>query len=308
MFKVIERTDLNQISLTGMRSIVLLGLLMVAPRTFEEIRSIFLDLKIIDKSNSNDILRIDLNTLKAMGCEICRASAKTNYKYILTKHPFSLVLSENDIKILKKVYRIVRDSANLNLLFEFDEFFKKIASHIYDEDSKEALLGVSVLKSYNTKDVKKYIEDCENKRTLNLVYKKPTEQFSTHKNIVAQKVVFKNDKIYLYGYDIDEKRTTTLNVKRIKTVISRVFNRDNLEPRGTKIKFVLKNYETEFLEEGENIVEKIDNGYIIEGNYYNEFLAMQRVLSFGPKCTVLEPLDFRNLIINKLKEMRKIYE
>ena len=41
------KTDLNQISLTGIRAITLMGLLMVAPRSMKEIREAFLEYKII---------------------------------------------------------------------------------------------------------------------------------------------------------------------------------------------------------------------------------------------------------------------
>ena len=51
----------------------------------------------------------------------------------------------------------------------------------------------------------------------------------------------------------------------------------------------------------------IENGFIVEGKYYNEFLAAQRILSFGSACTVLEPQDFREKIIQKLKSMRNNY-
>ena len=52
MFKPVEKSELNQISLTGLRSIILLGLLIAAPRSLEEIREAFLEYKIIDKTQS----------------------------------------------------------------------------------------------------------------------------------------------------------------------------------------------------------------------------------------------------------------
>ena len=58
----------------------------------------------------------------------------------------------------------------------------------------------------------------------------------------------------------------------------------------------------------ENIVEYFNEGFIVEGFYHNDFLAMQRVLSFGAKCTVLAPDEFKNKVVNKIKEMRKLYE
>ena len=35
---------------------------------------------------------------------------------------------------------------------------------------------------------------------------------------------------------------------------------------------------------------------------------MQRVLSFGKNCTVLEPDKFKAKLIEKIKEMRNIYD
>ena len=54
-------------------------------------------------------------------------------------------------------------------------------------------------------------------------------------------------------------------------------------------------------------MEKRDDVYVIEGRYYNDFLAAQRILSFGANCTVLEPQEFRETIIQKLKNMRNVY-
>lgn len=308
MFKVVEKNELNQISLTGLRAIVILGLLMVAPRTFDEIRNTLLQLKIIEESTSTDILRIDLNTLKKMGCKISRASAKTNYKYILEEHPFSIVLNETDIKVLKKVYKKIKETATLDLLFEFDKFFKKLSKNVFDQESKEGLLGISVLKNYNIDEVNNYIEDCKEHKILHLKYKTTSISEETEKIIIAQKLVFNNDKIYLYGHDTKINASTVLNIKRIKKVISRIFNKENIEAKLLKIKFSLKGFDYDLLGENERVIDKTDIGLIVEGEYYNKFLATQRILSFGAKCTVLESLEFRNYIIEKLKEMRKVYE
>ena len=83
MFKTADKSDLNQISLTGIRAIVLLGLLIVQPRTLEEIRRAFIEFNIMEESHSNDIIRIDINTIKSIGCEVSRADSKTNYQYVL---------------------------------------------------------------------------------------------------------------------------------------------------------------------------------------------------------------------------------
>ena len=70
---------------------------------------------------------------------------------------------------------------------------------------------------------------------------------------------------------------------------------------------MLKNSGKEVLEENEQIIETTDDGIIVEGKYYNDFIAAQRILSFGANCIVYEPEDFKQDIIQKLKSMRRVY-
>ena len=126
MFKIAKKEDLCQISLTGVRSLVLLGLLMQEPRSLEEIRAKFIEYNILDETHSNDILRIDLNTLRSIGCEISRAGKKTNYKYTLLKHPFDLKITNEEINLLKRVYNKIKNNLSINALIQYDKLFKKM--------------------------------------------------------------------------------------------------------------------------------------------------------------------------------------
>ena len=165
MFKLAENVDISQISLTGARGIILAGLLMMEPRTLSEIKQAFLDYNILDKSSSDDILRIDINTLKVMGCEISRASRKTDGKYVLTGHPFTFDIPEHELKILKKVYKALKSNATIELLFEYDDLFKKLASYVINPETKEGLLGISIFKYFDINAVKEMLEDCQNKKS-----------------------------------------------------------------------------------------------------------------------------------------------
>lgn len=307
MFKIAEKTDLNQMSLTGLRALIFMGLLITKPRSLEEIKETFINLKIMDAKNSNDILRVDLNTIKHMGCEICRSSQKTGYKYILTKHPFCLKLTSEEIFALKKVYNTIKQTNDLKTLIEYDDLFKKIAFYICEEESKEALLGISILKYYDTHLIKDLVNDCKYNRILEIEYKNPDNKKESIKHIIAQKITFKNDKLYIYGFNLDIKKSIVLNIRRVKSVLSRKSSNENIEINTTKIKFILKNFNEEILETEEKILEIIDNKAIIEGHYHNDFLATQRVLSFGANCTVIEPEDFKQNLITKIKEMREKY-
>lgn len=304
-----EKDDLNQISLTGMRAVVLLGLLMIAPRSMEEIRKAFVSYKIMEESDSIDILRVDLNSLKYMGCEISRSSQKTNFKYVLGEHPFSLKITKDDIKAVKKVYGEIKKKANIGLLIEYHELFTKIAGFISNPELKEEFLGISELKHFKELNtIKELLVDCEQERALELIYSNQATGKNDKKTIIANKLVFNNDKIYLYGYDTSIGAKIVLNFKRIKQILSRKLYSDNVDIEGIKIKFKIDEISIDALSDEETVIEASDNGYIVEGTYYNEFFAIQRMLSFGAGCTVLEPTEFKGKIISKIKEMRKVYD
>lgn len=307
MFKVADKTELNQISLTGVRGIVLAGLLIIQPRSLEEIRKAFIELNIMEDENSDDILRIDLNTLKIMGCEISRACAKTGFKYVLGKHPFAFKIENEEINLLKKAYNQAKSHADMLGILGYDDLFKKIASRVCEEDKKEALLGISVLKRYDAQMLKDLMLDCSQGRTLNLVYKKPSSNIEENKEIVAQKLVFQNDKVYLYGYDLEKKDAIVLLVNRIKSVLSRKLDKVEFEQSAVKVRFTMKASSFSELKEGEVVLDNQGDTFVVEGNYHNDFLAMQRILSLGTKCVVTEPMEFKKAIVTKLKEMRESY-
>ena len=307
MLKLQEDVELRQISLTGTRALMLVGLLMKAPRSLEEIREAFIEMKIMEPEHSDDILRIDLNTLRTMGCEISRSSAKTGFKYVLQKHPFSLNLTHEDVSLLHKIYRKVKDNSDMSLLLKYDELFKKLAFHITDNEIREELYGISVLKNFEIAEINTLKDDCANNRILTLVYKNPTAKENDTKEVCAQNIVFQNDKIYLYAYDLGKKESVILNIKRIESILSRKDNDDDFERKEVCVKFVLKSFGVNDILENEKIIETKENNYIIEGKYHNEFVAIQRLLSFGASATVIEPQEIKAKIIQKLKDMRENY-
>ena len=100
-----------------------------------------------------------------------------------------------------------------------------------------------------------------------------------------------------------------LPVKRIIRVLNRTFNPDNLiETKNVEVKFFLKNFNSAGIDSCEQIIESHDDvSQIIKGVYHNEFIAIQRMLSFGPACIVLEPAEIKQKVIDKLLAMKEIY-
>ena len=108
---------------------------------------------------------------------------------------------------------------------------------------------------------------------------------------------------------MNKKEAVTLNIKRIIEILSR--EDDNEHRTGDfkpiDIKFRLKDFGVNGLEDCESIVEIDKDGYIVLGNYHNEFVAMQRILSFGANCTILSPEEFKKQLIKTLKSMKEAY-
>ncbi len=302
-----KKAELNKISLTGIRALILLSLLIKSPRSMEEIREEFVKLNIMAPENSDDIIRIDINTLRNMGCVITKANAKTNYKFVLEKHPFVLNITSEEIKFLKKAYDKVKQEASLALLLKYDELFNKLAHYISDDEIREELYGISILKSFNTNMARQLADDCKNNRIIKLVYENIAVKRVSEKEIYAQNLVIQNDKLYLQGYDLKKKSPTVLNIKRIRSILSRTVSDENINVEAVNVKFFLKSFWVNNIEQNESIVEKLPEGVVVEGNYYNEFFAMQRILSFGANCKVLEPQEFREKVVEKLKSMKGCY-
>ena len=307
MFKSAIKSDLCQVSLTGMRAIVLLGLLIEQPRSIEEIRESFLSYNIMEENNSNDIIRIDINTLRYIGCKISRADKKNNYKYKLISHPYSIAITLEEVEIVKRAYKLIKNKSSIKTLLEYDNLFRKIAQHVSDEEIKQNLLGISALKSIKTELIKTLIAASNEKRIIKIEYQSPTAKNPSIMEVLTTDVVFQNEKIYLLGTDIFSKKAVMLQVKRILSIISGRKNNGDSEAKTTLIKFKLSEFGINGLEQNEKIIGKEDNQYLIEGEYHNEFIAIQRILSFGSTCTVIEPIEIREKVVSLLKNMREVY-
>ena len=308
MIEKAEKEELNQISLTGIRSLVLLKLLIEAPRSLEDIRKAFIGYNIMLDKNSDDILRIDINTLRSIGCVISRADHRTDNKYVLKKHPFKMDINSDEVGVIKRAFNKIKENADISTLTLYDNLFKKIAPHISDDEVKESLLGISPLKKYSSQILDELKSVCDKKTIVKLLYKVPTLSTPTEKEIVADNIKLQNDKLYLYGVDKQSNQPVYINIKRILKVLSKYKSYESYSVEPVVVRFKLTEFGVSGLMD-EEVVESGDKltGFVIRGQYHNEFYAIQRILSFGLKCTVIEPDDFKEKIIQVLKSMKEVY-
>ena len=307
MFKFDEQCNPRQISLTGVRAIVILAMLSIKPCTFEELKDFLIQSNIVSREYSIDTIRIDLNTLKYIGCEISKATKRTNNSYILLSNPFQLSVSEEEAQILSKIYKGIYKNLSIDRLLEYDDLFEKISNMISDRNIKEYLRGISILKGLDKDLIKELLVDSRKHTRLTISYLAGNTKESKY-DITVEKLGFRSDKLYIYCYNHSIGKRTFLNFSRLKKVLVRQLRSDDIDANDTVIKFSLKNYKDYSLEDSEEIVSTSSDTATVRGAYYTDFIALQRMLSFGPDCVILSPEGMKETLVEKLRSMREQYD
>lgn len=306
---LIKQFDKNkQISLTGSRAMIMLIALMESPKNFEEIKEFMYDCGVINKEYSIDTIRIDLNTLKAIGCKISKATKTNNNKYKLLDHPFYLHLSQSEIDLLKQAYKIVASHASPETLLDYHKLFNKLAEQEKDPDIKEELYGISILKGENIDIIEQLVSNETRKNLVKIIYTAGSSKEKVEYEITVERLGVRSGKLYLYCYNHTLNSRSFLNISRIDAVISKIYDRKFGIGNNTTVHFKLKNFLDYKLEENEYIIDEDNNCALIEGQYYNDFIAIQRMLYLAGDCTVLSPDNIKTEVINRLKGMRALYE
>lgn len=305
----IKQHDENkQISMTAARAIIILLSLLQSPKSYEEIRQIVMECGLVNKELSVDTIRIDINTLKTLGCKITKATKTNNHKYGLISHPFKLKMTNDEFNALVKIYNKMIKHADVYKLYVFHKLFAKLASLVDDEAIKENLLNVSILNRENIDIVEQFTKIEKKHNRIKISYKPPYSEDTYEYDISVEKLGMRNGKLYVYCQNHSTGKRSFLNVSRIKEVIDAKFDRDSDAGLDTLVKFKLKSCQKYELEDNESIVENHDDYVVVVGRYFNDFIAFQRMLSFADDCTVLEPSKMKDIIVTKLKEMRAIYD
>ena len=305
----IKQFDTNkQVSLTGARTLVLLIALLHAPMGFEEIIKFMHACGIVSKDYSIDTIRIDINTLKTIGCDISKATKNTQRKYHLYDYPFRLRLTEKEIDILKAAYKVISANASPETLLEYHKLFAKMAEQVKEPQIKEELYGISILKGERIDLIEELVSNETKHNKVKILYSPGSSKEPVEYDITVEKLGIRSGKLYVYCYNHSLGSRSFLNVSRINSVIATMFDRSANVGFDSTVNFKLKNYKEHKLEDNEYIIEANGKEALIEGQYYNSFIAMQRMLSLASDCTVIAPEELKITIINKLKEMRALYE
>ncbi len=298
--------DSKQISSTGVRALIVLLGLLVEPKTHNELKDFLISCGVINNVYSIDTLRMDINTLKTIGCEFDKASKKNDYKYALLSHPFKVKITSMDVCFLKEIYKSICKNASPETLLNYHYLFEKLSKLSDSEEVCESLLGISLFKDLDLKIIKTLFADEKHNNKIQIQYA-TTKKKDVIYDVTIEKLAMRSDKLYAFCYNHTFAKRMFLKVKNIKEILCKYFDRTSKVGLDIVVKFRLKHSYRYQLEPNETIIDSSTQELFIEGMYFNTFIAVQRILSFGSDCTVVEPTEIKELVIEKLLEMRELY-
>lgn len=307
-FKKSNTITYNLMSFTGFKSLMLFTLLLESPKSYREICEFFKNHEYIKEEISIDTFRVYITSLKRSGCEIVRTSTNDGSKYKIVSHPFELRISDEQIKSLIKVYRIILKTIDIKGLFDFELFLRRLVEMTDNKALLAALEKVSVFKGVDLGMLQKIFDYANSKQQIKFLYNSPRGS-KIEVELLLDKVGISNGKVYVYGTNTKYKQYSYFMVSRIVEILDvKPMSLDISQVEKFKIKYELKFLTPQYkLSDDEKIVEINDDSIIVEMESSSKFILKQKIMEYGPLCKVLEPEDFRQDIINTLKRMREEY-
>lgn len=298
----------NLMSLTGYRTLVILSALMESPKSNEEINDCLLNNQYIKENFSNDTLRIYINSLRAVGCEITGANKSNSKKYELVSHPFDYDIPKSQLKAILKLYKSIYEKLDIKDVVLIEKFFEKLSDLVKNENTKESLKTISRLRGINKNILNDLIMHCKNKNQITFLYNSP-KSGKKQIEIIADKLSFKSEKLYLWGSNLTHKEYSYFALDRILKILSIKMIKDKEDFSYTSVVYELYNHNDNYIPTSdEKIIEKTSDKLVIEAVSKNEFNLMQKILYMGSDCKVIHPQSFQAELSDKLKIMEKIYE
>lgn len=297
----------NLMSLTGYRTLVILEALMESPKSIEEINNCLFNNQYIKEKFSSDTLRLYINSLRAIGCQITAANKTNKKKYELVSHPFNYDIPQPQLKAIAKVCKTFYQELNINKIRKMEDLFLKISKFISNENTKDFLLNILKLKNIDRRIIDDLDTYCRHKNQIVFLYDSP-KSGRKEIEIIADKLSFKSDKLYLWGSDLIHNQYSYFKVDRILKICSVNLRSEDKKFLPMKVRYEFYgNYDDFNLEPDEIILQKDNKKLLIEVISQNEFSLMQRILSFSNNCKVIEPVDLIGKLLKKLNLMGKIY-
>lgn len=298
----------NLMSFTGFKALVIFSLLVESPKSYNEIADYFTNHPYLKESISIDTLRVYMNSLRRVGCEIKRIREDKISKYVISSNPFELNITQNQINSISKIYKSIIKNIDIHEVVMIEKFLKKISENLKNEELAESFKKISMLKGIRLNMLSELVDYSDKKAQIKINYNSPSSGVNDIE-ILTDKVEYKNNKFYLYGTGFNYMQYGSFLVSRItsiKEIKLRPVKLSNIKE--TTVGYEYKCGIDRFIpEDNEKLISVDEDKLLIEITSSNEFFIQQRLLELGPECKILYPEEFKNDFILRLKDMKAGY-
>ncbi|MCR5261217.1 MAG: WYL domain-containing protein [Candidatus Gastranaerophilales bacterium] len=304
-----QKYNYSNINITAYRAIKILKMLMEKPCSVNELIDSLQQDSITEKSVSDDTLRLTINSLKSVGCEIARPVPTNNYKYVLISHPFKYHISKAQARILLKIRQGFLQANDWKKVIEINNFYDKIADFFDDEEIKDLLCYKKPFFKINPTVLELLTKEKVLKKEIVFTYNVSSKKTDIV-NITAENIFCERGKLYIMGWYPKRNTYSYFNAEKITEIHSVKPIANEQEKPTQKVIYRLNKYAVPyfFKSDDETILMQNSKGCIVEAEVKSEFKIIQRILSFGSDCDVIEPDDFKQKIADKLRKIRARYE
>ena len=296
-------------SSTGFRVLLLLDLLLEAPQTKDEIINKLLKNPLVE-TVSKETIRLDLNTLKSAGFEIENLGRASGYKYKINWSPIKFKLTKKELKVLSRTKDAVLKLSNWEYILALYKVFEKISGLIEDDEAVYELLNFRYFSNIDFQILKELNALTKRKKTIVLLYNSPNSG-TKEIQIKLKEIKYTGSKLHLIGTSEKYPDNTVLRVDNILKII-KIVRKDEEEIKKVRIKKTIYKVKKaaidsmNFLSE-EKILKETKGEIEIELKSDNDFMVIQRLLSFGEDLISIKNKDVKEKYLETLKSALKNY-
>ncbi len=299
----------NLMSFSGFKAMLIFSMLVQSPKTYEELKRALENNEYLKETVSIDTIRIYMNSLKKIGCNIKKNYEGRTVKYYIDSHPFELKITDKQVDSIIKVYNAIAKSIEISDFLVLNDFFNKILPYISNEDLKLKLKNLSPINNINYNLILELMEYTENNTEITILYNAKNSGKKKQIDILADKMNVINGKLYLMGYNSEYQNYAEFLVSNIIKIVSVNLQSPKLTSPEYTVRYEYFKEDNSIFEpmEIETIEEETESHIIVKIKTRNKFIIMQRILSHSNKCKVISPENYKQEIISILKSMKEGY-
>lgn len=298
----------NLMTFSGFKGMLIFNMLIEKPCSYKEIQAAIANNPCLSETVSFDTIRIYMNSLREIGCNIQTIRKGKDKLFYIDNHPFELKITDKQVQGIIKVYKAISKSISIDEFITLKSFFDKISVYITNEDLKRKLEKISPINKIDFELINRLREHAANNSEITIEYNSGASK-KKNIDILVNKMYISNGKLYIAGINSEYGNYSSFLVSKISKIVSVNVNERKLQiPVLHVIYEITKTDNPEFeLMENEKILKEDNGKLVIEITSENKFMITQRVLSLANRCKVISPSDYKDEIIACLKKMKESY-